>query len=77
MLVDCTPSSLYNGLLAKHNFIQIDYGHVILSGKVELVEDYLPRIIKVDALVRSQHFIKVDLLLSNFVFFINFIESSC
>ncbi len=77
MLIDRTPSFLYNGLLAEHNLIQIDYGHIILSGKVELVEDYLPRIIKVDALVRSQHFIKVDLLLSNFVFFINFIESSC
>ena len=77
MLVDCTPSFLYNGLLAEHNFIQIDNGHIILSGKVELVEYYLPRIIKVDALVRSQHFVKVDLLLSNFIFFINFVESGC
>jgi hypothetical protein len=77
VLVDTTPGSLYNGLFAEYNLIQVDYRHVILSGKVELVEDSLPRFIEVDGLVRSQYFVKMDLLPSDFVILVDLIQSSC
>ena len=71
-----TPGSLDYRLFAEHDLIQIDYGQVSVMGKLELRENNLPIPIKVQALVRSQHLVDLDLLLLNLVLLVQLVKSS-